>query len=87
MAAGRPLVGTDVRGICDVVRNEETGLLVPRGDHEAMAVAIERLLTERSLAERLGARGREWARESFLADRVIDQLEGLYARAVNRGRS
>ncbi len=55
---GRAVVGSRVGGIPDVVADGETGVLVPPGDASALAEAVERVLTERGLAERLGAEAR-----------------------------
>jgi glycosyltransferase involved in cell wall biosynthesis len=49
-AAGLPVVTTDAGGIPYIVTNEETGLMVARGDHEAMALAVIRLLEDQRLA-------------------------------------
>src|SRR5438309_425055 len=46
MAAGLPVIATDVAGIHDVVRPNETGLLVPPGDASALAMAISRVITD-----------------------------------------
>lgn len=58
-ASGLPVVTTDAGGIPDMVTNEETGLLVNRGDHEAIAEHVIRLLSDASLARRLASRGEE----------------------------
>jgi glycosyltransferase involved in cell wall biosynthesis len=55
MARGRPVVGSDAGGIPDIVRNDANGLLVRPGDPAALASALERVLTDRGLAERLAA--------------------------------
>jgi glycosyltransferase involved in cell wall biosynthesis len=60
MAAGAPVVATDVGGLHDLVAG--TGLLVPAGDPEALAKAVERVLTDPGLRQDLAARGREAAR-------------------------
>ena len=54
----RAVVGSSVGGIPDVVADGETGVLVPPGDADALTDALVRVLTERNLAERLGAEGR-----------------------------
>jgi glycosyltransferase involved in cell wall biosynthesis len=54
---GRAVVGSRVGGIPDVVFDGETGVLVQPGDPHALAAALERVLTDRELAERLGAEG------------------------------
>jgi glycosyltransferase involved in cell wall biosynthesis len=53
MAAGVPVVATDVPGIREVVRNGVTGLLVPPGDAAALAVAIRRIVDDAELRQRL----------------------------------
>jgi glycosyltransferase involved in cell wall biosynthesis len=61
MAHGRPVVATAVGGLVDAVEDGVTGLLVPPGDAPALRAAIERLLDDRELRERLGAAARERA--------------------------
>jgi glycogen synthase len=58
LAAARPVVATRVNGIPEVVRDEETGLLVASEDVDALAAAIGRVLATPDLAAALGARGR-----------------------------
>jgi glycosyltransferase involved in cell wall biosynthesis len=65
MAAGLPVVASNVGGVAEAVVDGETGLLVPAGDAPALADAIERLLADPGLRRRLGARGRERARRCF----------------------
>ena len=55
----RPVVGTDVGGIADLVRDGENGLLVPVRDPDVLAEALVRMLSDRGLAERLGGGARE----------------------------
>ncbi len=56
MAAGRPIVTTDVPGCRDLVTDGVSGLLVPAYDSVALAAAVVRLLSDRGLAARLGGR-------------------------------
>jgi glycosyltransferase involved in cell wall biosynthesis len=65
MAAGAPAVSTDVTGIPEVVRDEDTGLLVPQHDPVALADALERLVTDRPLATRLSRAARTLVERSF----------------------
>jgi phosphatidylinositol alpha-1,6-mannosyltransferase len=62
-AHGLPVVAGSVGGALDAVSDGETGLLVDPTDEEAVANAIVRLLLDRDLADRLGTRGAERARE------------------------
>ena len=65
MAHGRPVVATAVGGLLDAVVDEVTGLRVPARDPGALRMAIERLLGDPELRARLGAAGRDAARERF----------------------
>jgi len=85
MAAGLPVVATDILGYREVVTHGVHGLLVPTRDPEALAAALVRVLTEPGLAERLGEAGRARAREFDWAN-VVDRLEELYRRAIERPR-
>jgi colanic acid/amylovoran biosynthesis glycosyltransferase len=58
MATGRPVVSCDISGIPELVRDGDTGLLVPPDDPPALAAAIARLAADHGLRQRLGERGR-----------------------------
>jgi glycosyltransferase involved in cell wall biosynthesis len=65
MAHGRAVVATAVGGLPDAIEDGVTGLLVPPGDTAALRAALERLLADAELRERLGAEGRRRARVAF----------------------
>lgn len=78
MAAGCPVIGSDVGGIPGVIRDGIDGLLVPPGDVPALAAAIDRVLGDPELGARLGAAGRraaldtwEWSKQR---ERTLDVL-------------
>ena len=83
MAAGVPVVATDIPGYREVVRAGVDGLLVPPRDPDALAGSIRRVLREPGLAERLVAAGRIRAQE-FSWDRVVPRIEAVYARVTGR---
>ena len=85
-AMGLPVVSVGVGGILDLLRHEQTGLLVPDDDTEAMTAAIRRLLADAALAERLCLNGRRLAERSDWA-RVRLQWEQLFARLLAPGAS
>lgn len=80
MASGLPSVVTPVGGVLDAAVPDETCLVVPPGDAAALRQALVRLLTEPGLAERLGERAQERARD-FDVEVVAGQLDAIY-RAV-----
>lgn len=85
MAAGTPLVATSVGGMPELVDNEKTGLLVPPRDPAALARALERVLTDPALADRLAAAAAA-RRSEFKLDSVADQFAALYAALVRKSR-
>lgn len=82
MALGLPFVGSRYAGIPDLVSDGVDGLLVEHGDTRAWAAAIERLLDEPGLAERLGMAARSKVLESFTFDRTLARTEQVYREAI-----
>jgi L-malate glycosyltransferase len=83
-ASGVPAIGTRSGGVPEFVEDGVTGLLVPPLDPAALAAALQRLLGDASLRDRLAAAGRAQAERRFeLADRY-DAVAAVYARAVAR---
>src|SRR5437899_1332375 len=76
-ACGVPAVATAVGGVPELVQDGATGLLVPAGDAAALASALERLLLDRSLRERLSLAARGHAEAKFSVRRQVDQLLAL----------
>ncbi len=81
MAAGLPVVASDIPGYREVVHDDLDGILVPPRDPEALGGGLARVLREPELAKRLGEAGRERAR-TFDWPIVVDRLEELYGRAI-----
>lgn len=77
-SCGLPVVSTDAGGVPYIVTNEETALLVPRGDHQALAAAAIRLLEDNDLALRLTRAGRESV-QKYTWPRVRAQWLQAYA--------
>jgi glycosyltransferase involved in cell wall biosynthesis len=83
-AAGLPVVTTDAGGIPYIVTNGETGLMVPRGDHEAMAACALRLLEEEGLASRIAENARAACRK-YSWHSVRDEWVKLYYEVTREG--
>jgi glycosyltransferase involved in cell wall biosynthesis len=84
MAAGRPVIATDVGGNAEAVVHEETGLLVPSGDPAALAAAIERLFAHPEMAREFGAAGRRRVEREFGMDRMTSAYERLYVDVLRK---
>jgi glycosyltransferase involved in cell wall biosynthesis len=78
LLAESAVVATDVGSVAEVVRDGETGLLVPPEDPAALAAAMRQLLGQEELRRRLGAEGRRLVLERFTADRMARSFRALY---------
>lgn len=77
-AAGLPVVATKVGGVSEVVRDGETGILVPPGDPSKLAEAIESVLGQEGCGRQMGIAGRRFVVSSFGIDRCISEYLELY---------
>lgn len=77
-ACGIPVVGYAATGTVDAVRHDETGLLVPVGDRDALAAAVTRLLDDAPLRHHLGAAGRTFVQQHFADIDVWARLTAQY---------
>jgi glycosyltransferase involved in cell wall biosynthesis len=81
MAYGLPVITTPVGDLPDAVADGDTGLMVPPGDARAIADAVIRLLDDPALAEAIGMRARDRAREAFEVGTVLPRLFAIYDAA------
>jgi glycosyltransferase involved in cell wall biosynthesis len=77
-AAERPVIGTRVGGVPDIITPGVNGLLVPSGDATALAAAIKDLIADPIRRESMGTAGRRLVLERHGADRMVKELEDLY---------
>jgi phosphatidylinositol alpha-mannosyltransferase len=85
MAAGLPIVASDIPGYREVVRDRREALLVPSGDHAALADAIQHLFEHPEDARALSAAGRVRARR-YDWDAILATLERTYGEALGAPR-
>lgn len=76
MAFGKPVIGTNIRGIKDLVQDDETGLLVETGDYEATAKAITQFIQDKNLLQSCGQKAFERVRMYEISN-VLLQLEEI----------
>ncbi len=86
MERARPVIAAAIGGLGEIVRDGETGVLVPPGEAEPLAEAIVRVAGDPELAQRMGAAGRERALSRFLQSFCTERTELLYADALERLR-
>lgn len=81
-----PVIVSDAGGLPEVVRDGETGLVVPRDNVPALQAALERLLLDPALRERLGRNGRAHVEREFEWNHCVDLMEKVYTSLI-RGRA
>ncbi len=82
MAAGRPVVASRVGGVPTLIEHRRNGLLVPPGDAEALAAALDELISKPDWARTLGAAARAGIGERFSADDMVKAVDAVYAKAL-----
>lgn len=82
MAAGLPMVATDVGGNREAIVEGETGFLVPPRDPETLADRILRLLGDRERGQRMGKAGRQRIETTFSLQRMVTETERFYERLL-----
>jgi len=85
MAAGKPVVATEVGGTPELVVPEQTGLLVPAGNPQCLAEAMMRLLGDQALRVQMGHAGRRRIELLFRIEQTVQQLEGFYQQITQPG--
>ena len=83
MAAGKPLVATDVRGNRDLVEDGVNGFLVPLGDVGALSEALEQLIGSKKLREKMGEESYKKA-EAYSLEQILKEMEGIYRKFLER---
>jgi glycosyltransferase involved in cell wall biosynthesis len=84
MAAGKAVIATNVGGIPHLVEDERSGLLVEYGDLERLRQAVQRLLSDHTLAAKFGARGREIATKRFRLEAISAKTRQVYYELSGR---
>lgn len=82
MGCGRPVIAAAVGGIYNLIKDGETGLLVPPRDPDSIAERIIALLRDRDEAERLGRRARAMVEEKFTMESVGEKTEAIYRKVL-----
>ena len=79
MAEGLPVIGTDGGGVREIIVDRENGYLVPMGDADAMAKALQELLSDPEKARKIGRAGYLRVRRHFTAEQTARKVERVYA--------
>jgi len=80
LAAGKPVVAYDFDGADEVCLEGQTGFVVRTSDVAAVAQRLRQLAGDAALRQRLGQRGRQFVRENFAVEKMVDTIYGLYRK-------
>jgi glycosyltransferase involved in cell wall biosynthesis len=83
MAAGKPIVASNVGGIPDLVKDGQNGFLVKPGDANDLSFAIKRLLDDKKMREEMGRKGRAMAGD-YSVEKMIEKIDALYTSLYKR---
>lgn len=83
MALGRPVIATRVGGVYRIIRDNETGLLVPPSDSRRLGERILELLDQPARAQAIGAAGQREVEEQYSVQQMIQQTAELYREILN----
>ena len=78
LAMKKPVIATNVGGIPEVIKNKETGLLIPPKDVDAIVDAVIELYKNKNLRDFLGKEGRRLVEERYSFDKTIQKIEEIY---------
>jgi glycosyltransferase involved in cell wall biosynthesis len=84
MAAGLPVIVSQVGGLPEIVQSEATGILVPPRDPEALAAGLARLLSDPAWAKSLGENARTYVEQNFSFERLERDINACYDELVQR---
>ena len=84
MGYGKPVIASAAGGIVDIVKDADTGLVVPPGDPERLAQVILRAMDQPEELEQIARRGKAFAEDAFGWDTIVAQLLEVYETAVQR---
>jgi L-malate glycosyltransferase len=82
MAAGLPVVATSVGGTPEVIKNGETGFLVPPSNPQVLAAAIQKLIEDPSLRREIGQAGKRHCQKNYDIDMIVKEIDSLYHQYV-----
>lgn len=84
MSASKPVIGTNIDGINDLITDRENGLLVPPGDPRALADAINLILSDERLAQRIAASARDTINLGFTQEKMIEGVTDIYSEIIRK---
>lgn len=84
MACGLPCVTTPVGSILEIAKHEQTALIIPPENTHALQLALQRLIKDEALRMCIGAAARDFARQRFGVEKMLDQMEKVFENVLQK---
>ncbi|NQT26861.1 glycosyltransferase family 4 protein [candidate division KSB1 bacterium] len=84
MAAGTPVITTQISNMPEIVTHRHDGFLVPVNDPSALKEMILRLLSDKSLRDQIGRNGQQTVGKRFTIDRMTDEIEDYFGKLISK---
>lgn len=84
MAAGKPVIASDIGGVDELVTNGKTGYLAPPGDPTALAAAIKKIVSNPQLSQKIASAGKTLVFSEFSADQMLKGITEIYNDNLSR---
>jgi glycosyltransferase involved in cell wall biosynthesis len=81
-ACGKPVIASKVGGLEDLIMNGETGLLFEAGNIKRLTRSIFNLINSDNIAKEMGLKSKNFVRENFTVEEVVERLEKVYQEVV-----
>jgi glycosyltransferase involved in cell wall biosynthesis len=86
MAAGKPVIATNVGGNCEAVVNGETGYLIPVNNESRLVSALLKLISDKETRRKMGETGRLRLEQTFNFDQNLKKIQEIYEEVIFRHR-
>jgi glycosyltransferase involved in cell wall biosynthesis len=83
MWMSKPLIMTEVSGATDIIKNYDNGLLIEKNNSIEIAKAIENVVQDKSLRDKIAANGHKFVTENLTAEKIVPQYENVYYEVFN----
>ena len=81
-SAGKPVVATDVGGVSEILKNGETGILVPPKNPQKIAEAVIDLLKDEAKRHRMGNAAKDWVKGNFDEKMMLKKIDNMYTETL-----
>ena len=86
LTIGKPVIGADIGGIPELIKNNENGFTYPYDDVEELAKKMEQLFEDKELVKRMGKQAKQYAKKQYAKEEYYDQIMKIYQKVAKGGK-